>query len=230
VGRRVARLTLDQLEELPGGCASCLFWQLPPVRRQGVCGHEEEEKATWLSGVLRDWGSCGRVVYVDDVLAGHTLYAPSVYFPGADGFPTAPVSNDAVLLSTIQVAPAFRGQGLGRVLVQAMAKDLLQRDIRAVEAFGDTRGQHGQHLVRLGIDGQCVLPADFLLAVGFRTHRAHATYPRMRMDLRTTLTWREEFEVALDRLLSGIWGRQPRPVPGGTPRAPRQATPARRPR
>jgi GNAT superfamily N-acetyltransferase len=190
------------------------------VQREKVRGHEAEEKAAWLSGVLRDWGSCGRVVYVDDVLAGHVLYAPPIYFPGADGLPTAPVGNDAVLLSTIQVAPEFRGQGLGRVLIQAMAKDLLQRQIRAVEAFGDTRGHAPVNTDR------CVVPADFLLAVGFRTQRAHATYPRMRMDLRTTLTWREEFELALDRLLSGVWGRQPRPVhDSGTRRAPRRAAP-----
>ncbi len=226
MGRRVARLTLDQLEELPAGCASCVFWELAPVRRQAVRGHEGEEKAAWLSGVLRDWGSCGRVVYVDDVLAGHIIYAPPVYFPGADSFATAPVGNDAVLLSTVQVAPDFRGQGLGRVLVQAMAKDLLQRQVRAVEAFGDTRGHHDGRAgavfgVVVGHGGHCVVAADFLLAVGFRTQRAHATYPRMRMDLRTSLTWREEFEVALDRLLSGIWGKQPRPVASGTRRAPR---------
>lgn len=215
MGRRVARLTLDQLEELPGACASCVFWELSQVRRNVVRGHEAEEKAAWLSGVLRDWGSCGRVLYVDDVLVGHVLYAPPIYFPGADGFATAPVGNDAVLLSTIHVAPDYRGQGLGRVLIQAMAKDLLQREVRAVEAFGDTRGHRGDGA------GHCVVPADFLLAVGFRTQRAHATYPRMRMDLRTTLTWKEEFEVALDRLLSGIWGKQPRPAAGGTRRQPR---------
>jgi len=220
MGRRVARLTLDQLEELPGACSSCVFWELAPVRREVARGHEVEEKAAWLSGVLRDWGSCGRVVYVDDVLVGHALYAPPVYFPGADGFATAPIGNDAVLLSTVHVAPDYRGQGIGRVLVQAMAKDLLQRQVRAVEAFGDTRGHRNGGRRPDGL-GHCVVPADFLLAVGFRTQRAHATYPRMRMDLHTTLTWKEEFEVALDRLLSGIWGKQPRPAAGGTRRAPR---------
>lgn len=197
------------------------------MQRAKVRGHEAEEKSAWLSAVLRDWGSCGRVVYVDDTLAGHLIYAPPVYFPGADGLPTAPVGNDAVLLSTIQVVPQFRGQGLGRVLVQAMAKDLLQRQIRAVEAFGDTRGHRPARDAASSDGGHCVVPADFWLAVGFRTQRAHATYPRMRMDLRTTLTWRDEFELALDRLLSGIWGRQQRPVPdSGTRRvSPRSAAP-----
>jgi hypothetical protein len=66
-----------------------------------------------------------------------------------------------------------------------------------------------------------VLPVDFLLAVGFRTHRPHAAYPRMRMDLATTVSWREEFEAALDRLLGVVSGkrRAPRPTSPTVPRA-----------
>ena len=61
VGRKTERLTLDHLAGLPGGCAECVFWELDPVRRDAVCGHEAEEKAAWVSMVLREWGSCGRV-------------------------------------------------------------------------------------------------------------------------------------------------------------------------
>ncbi len=45
----------------PGGCGECVFWELDPVRRDAVRGHEAEEKAAWVSMVLREWGSCGRV-------------------------------------------------------------------------------------------------------------------------------------------------------------------------
>ena len=108
--------------------------------------------------MLRDWGSVGRVVRVDDQVVGHLLWAPAVHLPGSAGFATAPVSPDAVLLATGHVDPAFRGQGLGRVLVQSMAKDLIKHGgIGAVEAFGATRPRAGE----------CVLPVDFLLAVGF---------------------------------------------------------------
>ncbi|WP_310961770.1 GNAT family N-acetyltransferase [Nocardioides terrisoli] len=208
MGRRVVRLTLDNLADLP--CADCVFWELDPIRREAARGHEREEKASWLSEVLREWGSCGRVVYVDDEYAGHLVWAPPVFLPAAAGFPTAPVSADAVLLSTGFVVPRHRHGGLGRVLVQSMAKDLIKRGgIRAVEAFGDTRGSRGR----------CVLPADFLLAVGFATQRAHAAYPRMRMELRSAVTWRSELEAALERLL---------PVPGRLrPGRVGPATPAR---
>ena len=51
--------------------------------------------------------------------------------------PTGPVSADAVLLTTLQVMPEFSGEGLGRMLVQAVAKDLTRRGVKAIEVFGD---------------------------------------------------------------------------------------------
>lgn len=192
MSRKVVRLTPDLLGALEAPCRTCLFWELDPVRRRLV-QDPAAEKDVWVSRVLREWGSCGRVVLADDHPVGFVIYAPEAYVPGAAGFPTAPISPDAVLLTMAYVAPAHRGGGLGRMLIQGMARDLVQRDIRAVEAFGDTRGKTS-----------CVLPSDFLSRVGFKTQRAHSTSPRMRMDLRTTLTWRSEVEAALERLVGAV--------------------------
>jgi GNAT superfamily N-acetyltransferase len=208
VGRNTERLTLDHLGEL-GRCSTCVFWELDPVRRDAVHGHEAEEKAAWVSMVLREWGSCGRVAVVDGQVVGHMLWAPPVLVPSAGGFATAPPSTDAVLMTTAHIDPAHRGGGLGRMLVQGMAKDLVKRgDVKAVEAFGDTRGR----------TGRCVVPADFLLSVGFSTVRAHAVHPRMRMDLRTTLSLREELERGLERLLAPVSGKRPATHTGRVPR------------
>ena len=49
-----------------------------------------------------------------------------------------------------------------------------------------------------------MLPVDYLLAVGFKTVRPHHRHPRLRMELRTALTWREDVEVALERLLGSM--------------------------
>jgi GNAT superfamily N-acetyltransferase len=192
MSRTVERLTLDHLAALDVPCRSCLFWERDPVRRRQV-EDAAGEKDAWLSHVLREWGSCGRVVLVDDAPAGYVVYAPEAFLPGSGGFPTAPVSPDAVLMTTAYVVPAHRGGGLGRMLVQGMARDLVGRDIRAVEAFGDTRGA-----------GPCVLPTDFLGSVGFKTLRAHGTSPRMRMDLRTTVSWRSDLEAAWARLRGSV--------------------------
>lgn len=209
MARRVSRLTVDDLALLPDRCQSCVFWELDPVRRAKVCGQERAEKAAWVSGVLHDWGSCGRVVTIDDEYAGHIIYAPPVYVPAAAGFATAPISSDAVLLVTAHIEPPFREAGLGRVLVQAMARDLIQRgEFKAVEAFGDN----------LGSERECLLPTDFLLSLGFATHRVHGRYPRMRMDLRSVVTWRAEFEHALEKLLKPARRGKPSPAVTGLPR------------
>jgi len=204
MSRRLERLTLDTLDDLPLACRSCLFWELDPVRRQRTAraGEGAAEKEGWLSRTLLEWGSCGRVAYVDDQPAGYVLYAPASFLPGADSFATAPVSEDAVLLATAMVLPAYAGSGLGRVLMQAVVKDLVKRGgVRALEAFGDTRAPGPGEPPAYG---GCLLPADYLLAVGFKTHRPHPRYPRMRLDLRTVLTWRDEVESALERLLGAV--------------------------
>jgi hypothetical protein len=205
MSRKIVRLTLDNLEALPSPCRSCLFWERDPVRRSRV-EDPASEKDAWVSHVLREWGSCGRVALVDDVPVGYLVYAPEAFVPGAAGFPTAPVSPDAVLLTTAYVAPEFAHGGLGRMLVQGMARDLIKRDIKAIEAFGDTRGTGTM---------SCVLPVEFLGSVGFKTQRAHPTTPRMRMELRAAITWRTEVEAALERLVGVV-----RPSPKAT-RAPK---------
>ncbi|GAA3188919.1 MULTISPECIES: GNAT family N-acetyltransferase [Streptomyces] len=196
MGRRLVPLTLDNLPDIPKPCRSCVFWELDPVSGDAAVaeGRAGPEKEAWISAVLLDWGSCGRVVYVDDVPAGFVLYAPPAYVPRAMAFPTSPVSADAVQLLTARLVPGFQRQGLGRVMVQTVAKDLIRRGFKAIEAFGDAQWS----------EPACVLPADHLLAVGFKTVRPHSRYPRLRLELRSTLSWKEDVELALDRLLGAV--------------------------
>ena len=226
MSRRVVSLTLDRLAELEAPCRTCLFWEMDPVSRAQVPEQEAAaEKEAWLSEVLREWGSCGRVVLVDDRPVGYAIYAPEAFVPGAASFPTAPVSPDAVLLTTVWVNPAYAGGGLGRMLVQGMARDLVRRGgIAAVEAYGDTGPVSRVH------GSRCAAPADFLAHVGFKTHRAHPTAPRLRMDLRAAVRWRDEVEAAVERLLGAVRPARPHhkpqmPLPRrAAPRRPRNGT------
>ncbi len=189
MGRRLVSLTGDNVTDLPATCRSCVFWEAGH-RRPDTTG-----KCDWLSAVLLDWGSCGRLLYVDGQLAAFAVYAPPRYValgasPAAGG-----AGEDAVLLMTARVMPQFASTGLGRVLIQAVAKDLMRRkDVRAIEVIGDAQGH--EHF--------CVVPARFLTAVGFKTVQPHPRYPRLRLDLRSVVTWREEMEVALERWLGAI--------------------------
>jgi len=97
-------------------------------------------------------------------------------------------------LMTASLLPEYQCQGLGRVIVQTVAKDLLRRGFKAIEAFGDSRWT----------EPACVVPAEHLLAVGFKTVRPHHSFPRMRLELRSTVSWREDVERALDQLLGAV--------------------------
>lgn len=196
MSRRVVSLTLDNLDEVPAGCRNCVFWELDPVSRERAesAGDPGLEKEAWVSALLLEWGSCGKLVQVDGATAGYVLFAPPAYVPRSVAFPTSPVSPDAALLMTARVLPEFVGSGFGRMLVQAVAKDLVRRGVRAIEAFGDSRWEAPG----------CVLPTDFLLSVGFKTVRPHLRYPRLRLDLKSTVSWREDVEGALERLLGSV--------------------------
>jgi GNAT superfamily N-acetyltransferase len=196
VSRRAVNITLDNLDDLPGRCRSCVFWELDPVAHDRAleAGDTAFEKESWVSATLLDWGSCGKVVYVDGVPAGFVMYAPPAYVPRSVAFPTSPVSADAVLLMTGHVHPDFAGGGLGRMLLQGVAKDLTRRGVRAIEAFGDERWERPA----------CVLPAEHLRSVGFKTVRPHSRFPRLRLELKSAVSWREDVEVALERLLGSM--------------------------
>lgn len=240
MARRIVPLTLDRFAALTAPCRACLFWELDPVRRRRLpAGQTVREKEAWLSQVLREWGSCGRIAVVDDRSVGYAIYVPSRYAPGAHSFPTAPVSEDAVLLTTVWIDPRHAGGGLGRMLVQGVAADLVRRGgpkggIRAIEAFGDVGPASGLH------GSRCAAPAEFLARVGFKTHRAHPTAPRLRMELKSTVSWRDEVEVAWERLLGAVRPKHhaaPTPAPLPAPRhgphvapVPRETRDPRRPR
>src|SRR5450756_723935 len=161
VGREVFSLTLDRLQDLPDPCVSCIFWELDPaLAAESIAGGEPGlDKESWLSSALLEWGSVGQIAYVDGVPAGYITYAPPYLVPRAAAFPTAPVAADAVILMATRVVPDFAGQGLGRVLIQGAAKDVMRRGIRAVEAFGYLGEPDSPK-------AGCVIPAKFLTAVG----------------------------------------------------------------
>jgi hypothetical protein len=80
-----------------------------------------------------------------------------------------------------------------------VARDLTKRGIKAIEAFGDAKfGEAGA-----GEEG-CVAPVDFYLSVGFKTIRPHPRYPRLRLELRTALSWKSDVEYALEKLLGSM--------------------------
>lgn len=222
MSRKVVPLEPEHLAALGPHVRECLTWQRPRGWTAPDAAAAAAEKVAWLREVRAQWGSPGRVVVVDDEPVAVAVYAPEAWLPGASAYPTSPVSPDAVLLAGLYVDPQHRGGGLARLLVQRAARDVVERrgaGAGALEAFADTRGGHG-----------CLLPLEVWERLGFRVHRAHVTTPRVRMDLRTTVTWRGEVGQAWGRLVGAV---RPRPQPargvrGAYGRGPRALSPAGR--
>jgi GNAT superfamily N-acetyltransferase len=203
MARRLVSITADNADDLPMPCRACAFWE---------CGDSRPDRSgkdDWLSAVLLDSGRCGKILYVDGVVAGFALYAPPEYVAGGPGLGASKVSDDAILLMTARILPEFASTGLGRVLIQSVVKDTLsRRGVKALEAYGDTQGR----------ELNCVIPAKFLTAVGFKTFRPHPRFPLHRMELRSVLSWRGDVEEALERWLGAMRPEKPvRPV-GASPR------------
>lgn len=204
VSRRIMPLTLDNLGDLPSPCRSCLFWELGPLVDTNPVEADEAPlaKEAWLSATLLDWGSCGKIAYVAGVPAGYAMFAPPGFVPRSMSFPTSPVSGDAVLLMNARVLPEWTSGGVGRMLAQAVAAELVPRGVKAIEAFGSTGP----------LSRGCLMPADYLRSVGFKTIRPHPAYPRLRMELKSTVSWRYDVEYALERIFGTNVGRSLTPV------------------
>jgi GNAT superfamily N-acetyltransferase len=219
VARRLQPLTGDTVDDLPGPCSSCLFWELGaarPAQRTatavavGLGGGVGEapapseprvRKQAWVSSQVQDGHPPGRLVRVGDEVVAYALFAPAPTFAPRRP-PVPPADPEALLLATAYVQPQWRRRGLGRLLLQAAIKDALRLEAPAVEAYGDRRWR----------DRACLLPTMWLLHEGFEVHREHPRTPLLRLDVRRTLRWAESFEHALEEILGALPRRAPAPV------------------
>jgi hypothetical protein len=233
VSARITPLRLEAFDQLPKHARRCTFWEVDPATL-GDDDHladPEFEKEAWLSMVMLEWGSCGQVATAtpsdsaegEPTCLGYAFYAPPRAVPRAHRFPTAPVSADAVLLTSVRVEPGPAADELPYSLVARVVDELVRRGVRALEAFGRT-----ENVVELlnpdSVDPDlrpalealgdcsvehCVISADFLRDVGFVVVAPHRYFPRLRLELDKGLGWKAEVEAALERLLESASMRQP---------------------
>ena len=229
---RITPLRLEAFDQLPKHARRCVFWEVDPA----TVGHDqladpEFEKEAWLSMVMLEWGSCGQVATAapaesgqgEPVCLGYALYAPPRTVPRAQRFPTAPVSADAVLLTSMRVEPGPAADELPYSLLARVVDELVRRGVRALEAFGRTENvaelaglqtadpELQPVLKALGDCSaeHCVIEADFLRAAGFVVVAPHPYFPRLRLELDKGLGWKAEVEAALERLLESSSLQQP---------------------
>jgi hypothetical protein len=238
VTARITPLRLEAFDQLPKHARRCVFWEVDPavLGQQDHLADPEFEKEAWLSMVMLEWGSCALVATAapaddegESACLGYAFYAPPRTVPRAQRFPTAPVSADAVLLTSMRVEPGPEADDLPRSLIARVVEELVRRGVRALEAFGRTEAvaeltnlpeTDPELLPVLEVLGdcsteQCVIDAEFLLDAGFVVVAPHPYFPRLRIELDKGLGWKAEVEAALERLLESAALQQP--VAAGAP-------------
>lgn len=205
----VTGVTLDSFDRLPSHTRRCRFWVLDPAtdNADGESLDLEFENEAWLSMIMLEWGSCGQLLTEGGDSIGCALYAPPGAVPRAATFPTSPVSADAVLLTTLRVETDIDRDSHSASLIAAVVADLVNRGVRALEAFGirrtaddETSGPKAS-VSRMCSDAACMIDADFLEKAGFEVVAPHHRYPRLRLELDRDHGWKEDVESALERLL-----------------------------
>lgn len=210
--RELRPLTPDRARDLLGPCAPCTFWQSVPHNGHGEQRDRLEVLADWVAEVTDEWAPPGRIAYVDGEPAGYVLLVPARFAPRLAAFATAPSDPAALVLLTAGVGSGESGHGLRKVLLQTASKDALKHQARTIDAVGARPLAVGRHA--------CVLEAAPLERFGFHVERDHPAYPRLRLDLRTVVTLRDEAAAYVTRALERIPGLRPAPEsPDGATRA-----------
>ena len=194
VSRRIVPLTLDNLERPARPlAAACTFWEFGPLADPDPLPTEEADAG---QGGLAVGHPAGLGQLRQDRLRGRRAGRATrcsrrpASCPRSMSFPTSPVTGDAVLLMNAHVLPEWRSAGLGRMLAQ-----------RSRPSWCLAGSRQSRHSARPGRPSPgCLMPADYLRSVGFKTIRPHPLYPRLRMELKSTVSWRYDVEYALERI------------------------------
>ena len=218
----IRAITPQRSEDLEASAAASTFWAFPPGYKPGAGQHCDPvfDKQVWLQNVLMEWGICGYTAFVGTgdagtrpVPAATVFFAPSRYMQGIDNLPTAPLSPDAILLSTVHVAVPYMGLYLEHQLIDTVLTEANRRGVKAVEAFArvedldegvDTqlddnpldslkyipesyRGWKtaAENLAgdRNALETAPMLSEDILEAEGFKVVKHHRRFPRYRFEI-----------------------------------------------
>lgn len=195
---RVNPVSPDALSSIHPQAGRSIFWELAPdaaavVQASGDPGFEKE---AWLTTTLLEYGTCGFSLErsTRERAVATVLFCSRDNAPGAGQLPSAPVSEDAEVLTSLFIDPGFAGIGLESVLLDAAIMSLVEREAQAVEAFG----WHTDFFARADVDELLEGPVGSILrsaseiglmsvsileSAGFRIIADHPVLPRLRLDL-----------------------------------------------
>lgn len=153
---RISDVNTDTFKDLL--CRCCIYWESPERFRKAPDEESEKIKREWFVATSKDFGSCGKVLYVDDVPAAYCQYAPPAHLPCTRNYDTlsSQVDSDAIFISCLTVRKECRGKGLGTRLLREVIEECRDRGFKAIETFA-----------RDDADNNCSGPTQLYMKQGF---------------------------------------------------------------
>lgn len=159
-----------QLEGYPFSCKTCLYWESPDFSKDLAPGWESRaflKKKGFIEDLSLQFGPCGKILTIDGVGVGFSLYGPPSFFPNSLNYPSGPLTPGAILLACLFIPQGrFQREGLGKMLLSEVLEDLKGRGYKRVETFA-----------RRGNPDNPSGPLDFYLKRGFSIIREDCEYP-----------------------------------------------------
>jgi GNAT superfamily N-acetyltransferase len=155
----------------PYSCKYCLYWECP---EEALIKEEAfNKKVEWLRRVKKEFGDCGKLVYVDGKNIAYAQFAPSEFLPNINNYEAGVPDKEAVIISCLFVEDKnYRRMGIGRKLLSLIVDDFKLRGVKILETFarkGNSENPSG--------------PCDFYIKKGFSIYKDDLEFPLMRLDL-----------------------------------------------
>jgi GNAT superfamily N-acetyltransferase len=138
-------LTESNVNDIPDPCKSCIYWSFPKEfedtteKRQKRKQKLAAKKKLWLLQTMKEFGSCGKILYYNNVAVGYAEYGPSSRFPKIKEYKSQPIGKideGTVFLACLYLTDRnLRGKGLGAKLLDSVIADLKGRGFKAVETY-----------------------------------------------------------------------------------------------
>lgn len=191
-------LSLETMGRIHPQAARSIFWELDAEAASLVhdSGDPSFEKEAWLTTTLLEYGCCGLSLERSTAAraVATVLWCSRDAAPGCAQLPTAPVSEDAEVLTSLFIDPGFAGVGLEAVLLDAAIMQLVDADVPAVEAFGWRQDFFSRADVDELLEGPVgsvlrsaseigLMSVAVLESAGFQVVADHPVLPRLRLEL-----------------------------------------------
>jgi len=134
----------SNLKDIPDPCRGCVYWEFPEDFEKGKEDPQkkwelENKKKEWFKQTMKEFGTCGKIVYHEGEPIAYAQYASSARLPNINEYESKPVGKleeGVVFLSCLFIVDeTMRGQSIGKLLLQNIIEDLRRRGFKAIETF-----------------------------------------------------------------------------------------------